>query len=239
MQSLKPRVWLVTGSIMNTTPYDRIWSNLTHTREAFVKHNLVIYGRSHCIKDKVYAKIFEGIQFAHVTKWHFTSEQLHSNICIETLGTDAADFTYMVTPFTLQYVNFILWTNLLRIQKRILAHILDFKTSFQICTLGVVGNFAVRGILHHRTKFIKLYKRAILKKRLFKPFKWLLQWGVNSVISIILDVLPHYNDTIMGTMASQITSLTIVYSTVYSRADRRKHQSHCGGIHLDRWIPRT
>ena len=35
----------------------------------------------------------------------------------------------------------------------------------------------------------------------------------------------HYNDIIMGTMASQITSLTIVYSTVYSGADQRKHQS--------------
>ena len=29
----------------------------------------------------------------------------------------------------------------------------------------------------------------------------------------------------MGTMAPQITSLTIVYSTVYSDADQRKHQS--------------
>ena len=29
----------------------------------------------------------------------------------------------------------------------------------------------------------------------------------------------------MGAMASQITSLTIVYTTVYSGADRRKHQS--------------
>ena len=29
----------------------------------------------------------------------------------------------------------------------------------------------------------------------------------------------------MGTPASQITSLTIVYSTVYSGADQRKHQS--------------
>ena len=35
----------------------------------------------------------------------------------------------------------------------------------------------------------------------------------------------HYNDVIMGKMASQITSLTIVYSTVYSDADQRKHQS--------------
>ena len=34
----------------------------------------------------------------------------------------------------------------------------------------------------------------------------------------------HYDDVIMTTMASQITSLTIVYSTVYSGADQRKHQ---------------
>ena len=48
----------------------------------------------------------------------------------------------------------------------------------------------------------------------------------------------HYNDVIMGAMASQITSLTIVYSTVYSDADKRKHQSSASlafvrGIH--RW----
>ena len=35
----------------------------------------------------------------------------------------------------------------------------------------------------------------------------------------------HYSDVIMGAMASQITSLSIVYSTVYSGADQRKHQS--------------
>ena len=48
----------------------------------------------------------------------------------------------------------------------------------------------------------------------------------------------HYNDVIMSAMASQITSLTIVYSTVYSDADQRKHQSSASlafvrGIH--RW----
>ena len=37
----------------------------------------------------------------------------------------------------------------------------------------------------------------------------------------------HYNGVIMGAIASQITSLTIVYSTVYSDADQRKHQSCC------------
>ena len=46
----------------------------------------------------------------------------------------------------------------------------------------------------------------------------------------------HYNDVIMSTIASQITSLTIVYSTVYSGADQRKHQSSASlafvrGIH--------
>ena len=46
----------------------------------------------------------------------------------------------------------------------------------------------------------------------------------------------HYGDVIMGNMASPITSLTIVYSTVYSGADQRKHQSSASlafvrGIH--------
>ena len=55
---------------------------------------------------------------------------------------------------------------------------------------------------------------------------------------------PHYNDVIMTTIASQITSLTIAYSTVYSDADQRKHQSSASlafvwGFHRDRWIPRT
>ena len=52
----------------------------------------------------------------------------------------------------------------------------------------------------------------------------------------------------MSTVASQITSLTIAYSTVYSGADQRKHQSSASlafvqGIHrwftADRWITRT
>ena len=49
----------------------------------------------------------------------------------------------------------------------------------------------------------------------------------------------HYTDVIMTTMVSQITSLTVVYSTVYSDADQRKHQSSASlafvwGIHRDR-----
>ena len=51
----------------------------------------------------------------------------------------------------------------------------------------------------------------------------------------------HYSDVIMSMMASQISSLTIVYSSVYSGADQRKHQSSVSlafvavlGIH--RWL---
>ena len=35
----------------------------------------------------------------------------------------------------------------------------------------------------------------------------------------------HCNDIIMSMMAAQITSLTIVYSTIDSDADQRKHQN--------------
>ena len=35
----------------------------------------------------------------------------------------------------------------------------------------------------------------------------------------------HYDDVIMDSIASQITSLTIVYSTFHSGADQSKHQS--------------
>ena len=57
-------------------------------------------------------------------------------------------------------------------------------------------------------------------------------------IKITKSTQMHYNDVIMGAMASQLTSLTIVYSTVCSGADQRKHQSSASlafvrGIH--RW----
>ena len=47
------------------------------------------------------------------------------------------------------------------------------------------------------------------------------------------NVSTHYDDVIMGAIASQITSLTIVYSAVYSEADKKNikapHHWHlCG-----------
>ena len=61
----------------------------------------------------------------------------------------------------------------------------------------------------------------------------LYDWNVCEESSV-----KHYNDVIIGTMASQITNLTIIFSTVYSGADHRKYQSSASlafvrGIH--RW----
>ena len=60
----------------------------------------------------------------------------------------------------------------------------------------------------------------------------------SGVVNVLHVLKYHYNDVIMCAMASQITSLTIVYSTVYSGTDQRKHQSFAPlafvrGIH--RW----
>ena len=60
----------------------------------------------------------------------------------------------------------------------------------------------------------------------FGILKNTIQWNLNQNDNILFrESALHYNDVTMNTMASQITSRTIVYSTVYSGADQRKHQS--------------
>ena len=59
---------------------------------------------------------------------------------------------------------------------------------------------------------------------------------LSEIKALLSHFTPHYNDVIMGARASQITSLMIVCSTVYSDADERKHQSSASlafvwGIH--------
>ena len=62
-----------------------------------------------------------------------------------------------------------------------------------------------------------------------------IRWGQTSF---------DFSDVIIGVVASQFTSLTIVYSNVYLGADQRKHQSSTslalwGEFTGYRWIPRT
>ena len=64
-------------------------------------------------------------------------------------------------------------------------------------------------------------------------------WHIWSVLQMQLTCqgrASHYDDVIIGAIASLITSLTFVYSTVYSGADQIKHQSSASlafvwGIH--------
>ena len=72
---------------------------------------------------------------------------------------------------------------------------------------------------------VKAWRRASVTQLLYKLV------GLNKlriVFTIWLIIFHrkvlHYFDVKMGLVASQITSLTIVYSSVYSDADQRKHQ---------------
>ena len=65
-----------------------------------------------------------------------------------------------------------------------------------------------------------------------------------TTLAFALTVLVHYSDFIMRAMDSQISSQTIVYSTVYSGTDQWKCQrsaspAFVGEFTGDRWIPRT
>ena len=53
------------------------------------------------------------------------------------------------------------------------------------------------------------------------------------------DYTHHYRDIIMGAMAFQITSLAVVYSTIYSGADQRKHKSSASPVNYPHKGPVT
>ena len=65
---------------------------------------------------------------------------------------------------------------------------------------------------------------------------YIVTWSLRNILHWNVNQNAHYGDVIMGEIASQITSLTIVYSTVYSDVNQRKHQSSASvawvrGIH--------
>ena len=87
---------------------------------------------------------------------------------------------------------------------------------------------AVRSKYHYVHKY---FVYSYLPPTTSHCYRW--KWVVKSSTQF---VNVHYCDVIMDAIASQITSLTIVYSIVYSDADQRKHQSSASlafvrGIH--------
>ena len=99
------------------------------------------------------------------------------------------------------------------------------------CVGAIICNIYVYGIY-----VSTFYMRALDILKVIKPKCYLSEikfatgtdketWDTKREILDGLESIGHYDDVIMGTMAPQITSLTIVYSTVYSDADQRKYQS--------------
>ena len=91
---------------------------------------------------------------------------------------------------------------------------------------------------------------AVSHVRVALSIKYMMKMGWNGFIELAGSInwwtlqSTHYIDVIMGAIASLITSLTIVYSSVYSGANQRKHQAPrhwplWEEFTGDRWIPRT
>ena len=103
----------------------------------------------------------------------------------------------------------IIWTN-----DGILL-IRTLRTNFSEI-LRVIHSFSIK----------KMHLKIISAKwRLFCLGLNELNHNRNQIRWRIYVALWHYNDVIMSPIGSQITSLAIIYSTVYTGADQRKHQS--------------
>ena len=83
-------------------------------------------------------------------------------------------------------------------------------------------------------------KEAVVSEHMWWRFDGMFAWNYHEygmkMGPLHFNKIKHYNDVIMGAIASQISSLMIVYSTVYPDADQRKQQSFASlafvrGIH--------
>ena len=88
----------------------------------------------------------------------------------------------------------------------------------------------------HRSSVSLAFVRGIHRWPVNSPHKGPVTWKIFSFDDVImvhpvaaqpdiLVIMIHYTDVIMSRLASQITSLTVVYPIVYSDADQRKYQS--------------
>ena len=96
-----------------------------------------------------------------------------------------------------------------------------------ICCIPITVSFAQ----YHHCFIVNVEKSGFVAFQNYQTHRLLYRDQFQFALNV-----HHYIDFIMITMASQITSLTIVYSTVYSDADQRKHQSSASlafvwGIH--------
>ena len=120
---------------------------------------------------------------------------------------------------------------------------MDRRDSFKLHILFHVfwcpGNTWSQGINNHGNNTV-LQEYSIFSTRgiNINDKSYLIQSNSIQSKAVSSAVCKHYNDIIVSASASQITIFTIVYSTIYSGVDQRKHQSSASlvfvrGIH--RW----
>ena len=99
------------------------------------------------------------------------------------------------------------------------------------CAFGVIGRLDF--MIERQTNYIMDHDLLVNSLKSSDHHNWLMKWLLaHSKRAHCF----HYCNVIMGSMASLVTSLTSVYSTVHSSADQRKHQSSASlvfvrGIH--------
>ena len=82
----------------------------------------------------------------------------------------------------------------------------------------------------HSTSFRKILWNLEVDILVIKIFVSLCNFTVSVDCREACQSISHYGDVILGVIASQITSLTIVYSTINSDTDQRKHHSRVTGL---------
>ena len=88
------------------------------------------------------------------------------------------------------------------------------RTAFECCDYYTNYSYKYPSCHFPQHEYSKLFQAFILSIHI------LLYIHVSFIVAV-----GHCSVVIIGAMASQFTSLMIVYSTVYSGADQRKHQS--------------
>ena len=104
------------------------------------------------------------------------------------------------------------------IMVNLLTHI--YVTHPQLVKYHIAPRESIAGEEDVWTTFV-LFNKVVRHMYIKLAYNW-----SNSAWSLSLTVLiNHYSDAIIGALMSQITSLVIVYSTVYSGSHQRTHQS--------------
>ena len=174
---------------------------------------------------------------------HFLWREQHSSSCSNHFCSVSVSRNRYPNSNTYSIAGWSPWTQYMWMCNFILTH---FATPLSVLFFS---EEYFNGLFYTKTNMMK----SLRVTKHFVRFATLRGWYQNKTLSDTefpktpykaINSRTHYNDVIMNMMASQITYLTIVYSTVYARRRSRKTSKLgvtglCGEFTGGRWIPRT